>query len=351
MPTAASPLPYLVRTTVPARPPAGSSTPYTSLTANIRRHLFSSGDQPRSPANMTMAGRSVRLSCRTGRSVMIMRADGTLTDGFLSDRELPCNCQAMRTWQPAVVGTDRVTGFIVISPIDGERGMGGAAVGPFRVVRRVRRPSRAPRRRTRSGLRLVGGGDQRPAAKLAPQFAGLAVELGQRARIVHHDVGDGQPLLTASLRRDPRLGLLAAHAAKPDQPVELRPWRHVAHDDQVVGARQAVLGDERHVVHDDRAWPGAVLQLAHASADARVDDRVEDGELLLIGEDDVPESDAIQRPVRAEHVRAECRDHCGEPVRIGRNDLPCDQVGVDDDSTLRGKALRYLALAGSDATC
>src|SRR5580704_14582348 len=279
MPTAASPLPYLVRTTVPARPPAGSSTPYTSLTANIRRHLFSSGDQPRSPANMTMAGRSVRLSCRTGRSVMIMRADGTLTDGFLSDRELPCNCQAMRTWQPAVVGTDRVTGFIVISPVDGERGMGGAAVGPFRVVRRVRRPSRAPRRRTRSGLRLVGGGDQRPAAKLAPQFAGLAV------------------------------------------------------------------------VHGQRAWPGAFIQLAHPSADARVDDRVEDGELLLIGEDDVPESDAIQRPVRAEHVRAECRDHCGEPVRIGRNDLPCDQVGVDDDSTLRGKALRYLALAGSDATC
>jgi len=84
---------------------------------------------------------------------------------------------------------------------------------------------RLPAGRRRSGVRLVGGRDECPTAQLAPQLADLTIELGERGRIVHHDVRDRQSLLPARLRGHPRLRLLAAQAAVPDEPVELNPRR------------------------------------------------------------------------------------------------------------------------------
>src|ERR1700727_1100124 len=61
-----------------------------------------------------------------------------------------------------------------------------------------------------------------PAAQqLRPQGGDLLAEVGERARVVHHEVGDGQPAGPAGLRVHPGPGLIRRHAAQPGQPVLL----------------------------------------------------------------------------------------------------------------------------------
>ena len=76
----------------------------------------------------------------------------------------------------------------------------------------------------------------------------------------------------AGLGRHPRLRLLPGHPAQPHQPVELDPGRHIHHDDEVVGAGQVVLRDERHIVdqHRARARPAPRARACgHRPADGR----------------------------------------------------------------------------------
>ncbi|BFO20618.1 hypothetical protein SHKM778_70060 [Streptomyces sp. KM77-8] len=80
---------------------------------------------------------------------------------------------------------------------------------------------------------------------------------------------------------------------------------------------------------DDGVPGGGLLQLAGASADQRVDDRVEDGQPLRVGEDDGPQPGPVQAAVGGENLRAE-GVHDGREARRARfHDLARDPVGVD----------------------
>jgi hypothetical protein len=118
------------------------------------------------------------------------------------------------------------------------------------------------------------------------------------------------------------------------QPVELDPERYVDNNDEVIGVRQPVLGDERHIVNDDRARPSRLLELAHPGTDPRMDYRVERGQLLLVGEDNVAKVGPVQRTIRADYVGTEGIDNRRKSIGTGRYDFTRDEVRVDDDGTL-----------------
>ena len=84
------------------------------------------------------------------------------------------------------------------------------------------------------------------------------------------------------------------HAAQPYQPVELGGGVGVHHDHQVVERGEAVLGQQRDVVDDDRVRARGFLEFGGAAADQRVDDRVERLAALLVGEDDRAEFGAVE---------------------------------------------------------
>ncbi len=71
------------------------------------------------------------------------------------------------------------------------------------------------------------------------------------------------------------------------------------------------------------------LQLPGPPADQGVDDLVEDGQLLGVGEDDGAQLGAVQGAVRGEHVLPEGLDDRRQPGSSGRDDLARDAVGVD----------------------
>jgi hypothetical protein len=140
-------------------------------------------------------------------------------------------------------------------------------------------------------------------------------------------------------------GLFSGHAAVALEPFDLQPRRHVDDHDKVVGGGHPVLGDQRHVVHDDRSGPRRSLQLRHPGPHPRVNDRVQLPAQLRIGEDDIPQSRPVQLTIRAQNLFSERLDDLGQPIGSGGDDIPSDRVGVDDDRPLGGQPLGHLALA------
>jgi len=65
-----------------------------------------------------------------------------------------------------------------------------------------------------------------------------------------------------------------------------------------------------------------------------MDYRVERGQLLLVGEDNVAEVGPVQRTIRADYVRTEGIDNCRKSIGTGRYDFARDEVRVDDDGAL-----------------
>ncbi|CAM5689481.1 hypothetical protein SALBM311S_00253 [Streptomyces alboniger] len=84
---------------------------------------------------------------------------------------------------------------------------------------------------------------------------------------------------------------------------------------------------------DDRVLGGGGFQFAGAGPHQGVDDRVQYGELLGVGEDDGAEPGPVQASVGGEHVGAEGLDDRGEARSSRRDDLTRDAVGVDQHGT------------------
>jgi hypothetical protein len=81
-----------------------------------------------------------------------------------------------------------------------------------------------------------------------------------------------------------------------------------------------------------------------------VQDRLEPPAGGGVGEDDLAQAAAVEAAVGAEHARAEGGHDLGERRLPGLDDLPGDEVGVDDGDAERGKELRDRGLATRDAS-
>jgi len=189
--------------------------------------------------------------------------------------------------------------------------------------------------------------------EVGPDGGDAAVQVGQGAGVVDHQVGHGQALLPAGLRRYAGSRLLGRHAALADQPLELDLRWHIHHDDQAEVAGPPVFGQQRHVVHDDEVAAGRVhgglLGGPHPLSDQGVDDGVQRGARGGIGEHDRAEPVPVQGAVRAEHPGAEGLGHSREPGGSRGDHRPGGEVRVDDHGPVRGQPPGHLTLAGPDA--
>jgi len=176
--------------------------------------------------------------------------------------------------------------------------------------------------------------------EVGPDLGDAAVEVLQGAGIVDHQVGHGKALFTAGLGGYPGPGLIGRHATLSDQPLELELGWHVHHDDQVEAADPPVLGQQRHVVHDDHVAAGrrhrVPLGGLHPLPDQGVDDAVQHGARGGITEHDRAEPLAVQGAVRAEHAGAEGLGDPRQPRRAGRDHGPGGDVRVDDHGPVGG---------------
>ena len=112
----------------------------------------------------------------------------------------------------------------------------------------------------------------------------------------------------------------------------LDPRRHVHHHDQVEGAGQAVLGDQRHVVRP-RSRPGrrACSSSRHPRADQRVHDRVQLGRAVRVGEHDLAErAPGPGVPSGRSTPAPNAPTTSARPGRARLDHLPGDPVGVDE---------------------
>jgi hypothetical protein len=134
-----------------------------------------------------------------------------------------------------------------------------------------------------------------------PDIADPLVQVGEGARVVDHDVGDGQPLFPGGLGRHPGPRVLGGHAAVPGQPLDLQLRRHV-HDDNKVKPGipgPSALGKQRDVMHDHRRAAGGRLffRSGHVLVYQGMNDRVQPTARFLIGEDHLAELRPVKRAV------------------------------------------------------
>ena len=92
------------------------------------------------------------------------------------------------------------------------------------------------------------------------------------------------------------------------------------------------LDQERDVedAHALAAQPALRDLPRHRAAHGGVHDGVERAPARLVGEHERAELRAVERAVRREDPLAEVRDECPQPGSARRDDLACDDVGVDD---------------------
>src|SRR5258708_27308529 len=127
----------------------------------------------------------------------------------------------------------------------------------------------------------------------------------------------------------------------------------VAPDDE--DALEAVLApalEEQGDVHDHqrrRRFQGGHDLLGDAGADTRMGDRLETAAAGLVAEDDGTEGGAIEAAVRREHGGAELRGDLRQRRHARLDDLPGEQVGVDDRRAPGAEQVGDCALSRGDA--
>jgi len=70
---------------------------------------------------------------------------------------------------------------------------------------------------------------------------------------------------------------------------------------------------------------------------------------LRVGEYPFAHAAAVEAAARVEHVPAECRDHLRQCRSPGLDDLPGDDVGIDDGHAELGEQPGHRGLAARDA--
>src|ERR1035437_10769680 len=93
---------------------------------------------------------------------------------------------------------------------------------------------------------------------------------------------------------------------------------------------------------------GGVDRIFLEPSHGRVDDRLEFGEAVGVGEDEVAQGGAIQRAVGAPVLPAEAADYGVGDRRPGRHDAPRQLIGVDDGRATVGEPAGHGRLAATD---
>ena len=151
------------------------------------------------------------------------------------------------------------------------------------------------------------------------------------------------------MRRDAFAGRLFRETVAQVETPQLLSDRSGDDDEAVEAVLEAVLDDERGLV-DGEVPPlrGEPLEpVLHRKADAGMKDGVQRQPLLGIREDACSQGLAVERPVRREHTGKTGLD-LAQAFRALGDDVPGDEVGIDDRDPLLGEQACNRALPGSD---
>ena len=165
-----------------------------------------------------------------------------------------------------------------------------------------------------------------------------ALEIRQRAVVVHHEVGAGALQLGGHLCRDHLHCFRLAQVAIFDETLEAYGAIRVDEDDAVEAVGHVSLEEQGDVAHHDAVAAFARLfdQLGAKALDLRMDDLVKFFELLLIGENDPAQRGAVEVSIGCHNGRTPATHDLIVGGGSQLDGAARENVGVDD----RGAALR-----------
>src|SRR5947209_5068471 len=190
-------------------------------------------------------------------------------------------------------------------------------------------------------------------AQFLEDFFSPRARLLEAARSVNGKVGVTKLLLLRHLRGDAPLGLLAREVVAPHQAFELR-FGTAVDDDELVEASVSARLDQQGRVHDGDAARVFLLKAAQRGVLLRDDEgvqyRVQSLAPPLVAEDQRAESRTVERPVRAQDLRAELFQDRAKPRRPRLDHAPRQPVRVNDVAAKPGQHARHEGLPRSNRT-
>ena len=176
----------------------------------------------------------------------------------------------------------------------------------------------------------------------------MGAELVEGAVVVDHVGGDSGALFIAGLCGDDVERILARHGAVGCQPLQTSLQRRLDDDHSIESGDEAILDEQRDVVHLNVLGTQFGDKSLHAQPNQRVQDRVEICAGLIIAKDDAPQGGPVQTTIGKQDGFPEPLDHSGQTRSSHLHDFTRDMVCIDQHGTQTDQNLGDSRFASAD---
>jgi hypothetical protein len=185
-------------------------------------------------------------------------------------------------------------------------------------------------------------------SKYGPERIDLTLQFGHASAVLQDYISRDPAIFPSSLSGDPRLGLLAAEAVARHQSLDLCFMINIDSDDKIKIPLLAGLDQQGNDMDNDCSGTSGLLQFQGSRPDCRVHDPLQISARDRISKDDLGKAGPIE-PTVDEHLSAESIENCRQARSSWLDDLPRENVCIDDNRTACRQLGRDQAFTRRDA--
>ena len=185
-------------------------------------------------------------------------------------------------------------------------------------------------------------------SEYGPERIDLTLQFGQASAVVQDYISRAPAIFPWGLCGNPRLGLGSTEAVARHQSLDLCFMINIDSDDEIEIPLLAGLDQQRNDMDNYCSSPSGLLQFNGSRPDGRMHDPLQISARDRISKNDLGKACSIE-PAVNEHLSAESIDNCSQARSSWLDDLPRENVCIDDDGTASRQLSRDQAFTRRDA--
>jgi hypothetical protein len=185
-------------------------------------------------------------------------------------------------------------------------------------------------------------------SEYGPERIDLILQFGHTAAVVQDYISRNPAIFPSGLSGNPRLGLGSTEAVARHQSLDLGFMINIDGDDKVEIPLLAGLDQQGNDMDNNCSRTSSLLQFQGSRPDGRMHDLLQISARDRISKDDLGKACPIE-PAVDEHLRAKSIDNGRQARSSWLDDLPRENVRIDDDRTACRQLSRDQAFARRDA--
>jgi hypothetical protein len=185
-------------------------------------------------------------------------------------------------------------------------------------------------------------------SEYGPERIDLTLQFRHASAVVQDYISRDPAIFPSGLSSNPRLGLGSTEAVARHQPPDLCFMINIDSDDKIEVPLLAGLDQQGNDMDNYRSSTSGLLQFQGSRPDCRMHDPLQISARDRISKDDLGKACPIE-PAVDEHLSAESIENCRQARSSRLDDLPRENVCIDDDCTACSQLGRDQAFTRRDA--